>query len=288
MTDNRRKPDPNFVVRLVGVDLEPWIVPMRTLTRVLDAVQRLVDQREEDESPAMFGAAIEPIAAKPKEGSKEETRVLHLLGVIKGSAAYPISVPKERTALQIFRETGRGITSPYDAPWSQATLSSLRDLSDVARSLGGRIEIRRPGDKSGKFGDVLATIGPSTYASVLGGAYIYGHTSVYATIERVGGATEMHCGIRVPEQPRKMVICRIINQELARQLGQHLYSGVTLMGEAAWLRHSMELRNLEIHGFEPPTTGSITEGLREIYEAGGNAWDRIKNPDRYLAEVRRT
>lgn len=277
---DRKKPAPDFVIRLAGIDIRPWRVPMRNLSRVMDAVQRLVEQQEEDDS-------VSPATTISRQGLElNEDRVLRLIDIKSGSAAYKVSVPNAQPALKLIGETGVAIKEPENFGWTQPTLSSLKDLSEVASSLGCIIELRLPGDKRGTFGDVLATITPSTFATVEVSAYIKGDTSVYASVERVGGATEMRCGIRLPSQPRKMVVCRVDGEELVRRLGQYIYQDIVLNGSATWLRHTGELKTMVIHNIEPPKSGSISDALRKIHDAGGDAWDAIPDPDAVFAELR--
>lgn len=282
MDSERRKPEADFVIRLVGSGMRPWRVPFRNLARVLNAVQRLVEQREEeDDADVVPSGEIAPAAAL-------DAGTLRLIDVKDSSAAYRVAAPNPKAALRLIGETGQSIKEPSKANWTLATLSSLEELSEIARSLGCEIEFRLPGAGKGRqYGDVLATIRPSTFTEVQGTAFISGRTSVYATIERVGGATKAHCGIRIPEQLRKMVICRVDNDDLVRQLGQFIYQDVVLIGRGTWLRHSLHLRHFVIEAYEPPKTGSFRDALRRIYDAGGHAWDRVDDPDALLAEIRR-
>lgn len=43
---------------------------------------------------------------------------------------------------------------------------------------------------------------------------------------------------------------------------------------------------MTIQSFEPPKQGSILEALDAIYEAGGKAWDKVKEPEKKIAEMR--
>ncbi len=279
MAVEKKKPDADFVVRLVGPGIRPWAVPLRTLTKVLDAVQRLVEQREdvpEDEAPDNGKTLADPALA-----------TLHLLGVKSRSAAYAVSSPDRSDAIKILSDVGASIMAPDRADWTGPTLSSIEALSQSAKALGCEIEFRRP-DKDKSYGGVIARITPTTYPDIATSAFIYGRTSLYARIERVGGATAMHCGIRLPDAPRKMVICRVVSDELVRDLGQHMYSHLILSGRATWVKHDWRLRNLEIDSFEPPKTGSIMDALKRAHEAGGHAWDEVEDPDAEIAEIRRS
>lgn len=270
-----RKPKPDFVVRLVATDIRPWNIEPRMHARILEAVQRLIEQRDD-----LVGFA------ETKDANKQEERVLHLVEVKAGSVAYNFSAPNPTPALRLISDVGQSIEEPQEADWTDSSLSSLKDLTEIAKSLKCEIEFREPAIKGKRFGGVIAKITPKTYKSIAGSAFIRGRTSVFAKIERVGGATEMHCGIRLPNAPRKMVICRVTSEKLVRTLGKYMYQHVTLSGTAVWLRHSWRLRKLHIDAVEPPKKGSVLEALKKSHDAGGYAWDSIKDPNAFLAEIR--
>lgn len=273
--------NPDFVVRLVGSDVKPWRVPMRTLARLMDAVQRLVEQSEEDDSesaPAPLDADEEPVSL----GSN----VLKLVGIRAASAGYEISTPVRDGALEVLSSTGKAIASPADAEWSAATLSSLKDISDIAKSMDVRVEIRKP-SKSGRLGAVIAKITPTTYESVANAAFVHGQTTLYGTIERIGGASAARCAVRVPEQT-KLVYCSISSDEMAKRIGQYLYQNISIHGEATWLRTNWRITSFDIVSFDPPKTGSFRDALRDIWKAGGKAWDKVEDPAALISEIRGT
>jgi len=277
MTPMLRKPKPDFIVRLVAPGLRPWLVPTRALARVLEAVQRLIEQREDFEDD-------EEVAITPQTETPEG-RVIKLVSVKAGSAEYAFSAPNRDVAWQQLRLTGESIEQPDTADWTSPTISSVKQLSEIARSIGCEIEFRLPGETH-TLGDVIAIIKPHTYAAIADHAFIYGHTSVFAKVERVGGATDMHCGLRLPNQSKKMVICRVVGEELVRNLGKHIYQNVVVSGNATWIRHNRRLKRLEITSFEPPKTSSIRDAFREAYEAGAGAWDAIADPTKFVSEMR--
>ncbi len=271
----KKKPKPDFVIRMVGPGVRPWIVPMRTLTRALQAVQRLLDQREDHDEEESASDGTEPC----------EDSILHLIGLSARSAGYAVASDLGESSLRTLRLVGEAISDPVGADWTPAVLSSVRDLSDVAKSLGCEIELRLPGAGT-TYGDVLAKIAPESFANIAEHAFARGRTSVYARLERVGGATEMHCGIRIPKQSRRMVICRLANADLARDLGKHLYEHVVLSGDAEWVRHSWHIRSMYVTAFEPPKTGSVMDALDSIHRAGGEGWDSVVDPEIELQEIR--
>ena len=96
-TVQRKRPETDFVVRLVGSNIRPWAVPMRSLARVLEAVQRLIDQKDEGEDRGVEG----------QESQADSGRLLHLVDVKSKSAGYAVSSPNRdivRRALEAVRE----------------------------------------------------------------------------------------------------------------------------------------------------------------------------------------
>lgn len=270
--------EPDFVVRLVGSGVKPWTMPMRALSRVLAAVQRLVEQKEEED-----GGEVKKSPDPVK--SDENSRVLHLVSVKSSSAAYAVAAPSPQLALRILGDLNGALSQPEHATWTFSTLQSLRELSEIAKSLGVEIEFRER-SKTRSLGNVIAKITPLSYSRVKTSAFIRGRTSVFAKIERVGGATGMHCGIRLQNAPRKMVICRVASEELVRELGRFMYQYVMLSGSAVWLRHSWRLRQMKIDSFDPPKTGSAIDALRKARKAGAHAWDDVDDPEGLIAELR--
>src|SRR4051794_22044709 len=87
-----KKPNADFFIRIVGRGIRPWNVPLRTLARVLDATQRLVDPPS-DEVPMYVedtaGELDEPIGPV----LAIDRPVLRLLDIKLGSAGYAVAGP---------------------------------------------------------------------------------------------------------------------------------------------------------------------------------------------------
>jgi hypothetical protein len=269
----------DFVVRLVGSGIKPWKLPMRTLSKLMDAIQRLVEQSEEDEPEINFDDSENQEGQSETLGSSD----INLVRIRATSAAYSISSPVSESAVQLLAETGHAIENPADSEWSAPTVSSIQHISEIAKRYRVRVEIRKP--YSGRrLGDVIAKITPETYDAIAGSAYIYGQTALTGTVEKVGGA-QARCTLRLPNQS-KLVYCRVANESLAQKLSQCLYQDVSIHGEATWLRANWQIRYFQVTSFEPPKTGSIRQAMRDIWKAGGKAWDNIKDPDAYIADMR--
>lgn len=283
MAKTSKKPDVDFVIRLVGSRLRPWEVPMRRLTSALDAIQRLMDIDEEPEEEAT-GVTLDEESQKPEGAEPGPLVALRLLAVRSSSATYQVASDNREYALSMLSQTGRSIESPEQSDWPSHKLSAIADLSAIASALDCQVELRGAQNGS-KHGKVFAVIRPDTYSNIARGAFIRGSTSVMARLERVGGAEKMRCGIRLPEHPR-MVFCQVATAELVRELGKYIYQDVVVSGEATWFRYGWRLKTILIHSFEPPKVGSIVTALEEIHKAGGHAWDNVFDPESRIAEMR--
>lgn len=277
-SDLGNKPESDFIIRLAGHGIKPWAVPLRVLGRVLAAVQRLVDQRDDLADTDESEEQLERLQVD------EENRTLKLLKVTAQSAGYAVSSTNRQTTLSILRDTGRGIEKPSLTNWQPSAISSIDDLSQIAKQLGCVIEFREI-TKGKSHGDVIAIIRPETSAEIRSRAFVHGHTSVVGKLERVGGATAMRCGIHVQDRPR-MLFCNVANTDLVRELGKHIYADVVLTGEAVWYRFNNQLKSLTVSAFSPVKTESFSEIAKQINLAGGSAWDTIPDPTAFIREMR--
>lgn len=269
---------PDLVVRLVGQGVDPSVVPVRSLARILGAMQRLVDQKDdEEESDSEETDVVE---------QEDPSRVLHLMDVKSSSAAYYVGTSKRELLFQVLNGLKDSILAPSKSDWLDSTISSIKELSEVAKGLRCSIELREP--ENGSFGSLITSIEPGTYDRVKGSAFVYGYTSVFAKIERVGGSTARHCHIRLPNTPRKVVVCGVDSNELVRRLGQHIYEHVLLTGYARWSRYGWRLKRLEISDFKPPKNKPIAETMDRLRALDNGVWDSIEDPDAYISDMRRS
>jgi hypothetical protein len=130
----------------------------------------------------------------------------------------------------------------------------------------------------------LARIEPGTYDRITTSLFIEGDTAITGKVERVGGATDIRCGLRVPFQSR-MLFCGVAGTDVARKLGDKLYQIVAVRGTARWLKNSWRIVSFTIRDVYQPVSGSLPEAMDSLREAGGKGWDNIDDPEAYLQEV---
>jgi hypothetical protein len=265
------KPPPVFEVIFKGPGIVPWNIPIAKVTGTLSAIRRL--------------AAGEVLAEEDEdEGETEETdESVTLLEVKRGSAIFRFAGHSPSAAINRLREAGRVLHNPETAGQSEFILRPIKDLSAIARSLGCSIILKEPGRST----SVFAEVGADSYDAISKSLLITGTTSIAGKVLRVGGATALRCGLRVPFQSR-MLYCRVENEKLARELGDCLYQRVVTHGIARWLRASMRVFSFTIQEVNRPKSGSILESLDAIWKAGMNDWEKLEDPDAYFRKIRET
>jgi hypothetical protein len=175
---------------------------------------------------------------------------------------------------------GRFLVSPEDVGENDYILNPIERLSATARALGCRIVLREPG----RDGGILASIEPGTYETISKSLLILGETSFVAKIQRVGGATETKCALRVDFQNR-LLFCKVSSKEVAREMGKRLYEEVVVSGTASWLKTSWRIFAFAVASISQPAQGTLTEAFEELRKAGGDRWGKIDDPEAYLLEV---
>lgn len=275
----RKKPSPVFEILFASASLVPEEIPVSALSRTLAAVNRLSlgdaeiddddDEDEEDENGH----------PDKKDGSAASIR---LISVKRGSAIFQCFAHKADLAISNLRVAGRVVAMPDPDKSSEHSfvLKPVEEMSAIAKSLECHIIVRKPGDKS----HAIVTVDPSSYERIAGSLLLSGDTTIRGNIERVGGATGMRCAMRVPFQHR-LLYCNVASQEVSRRLGQHLYQEIAATGTARWIQRSWKIYAFTIRDIYQPKQGSLHEAFQALRDAGGKAWDRVADPEAFLAEI---
>ncbi|MBI1373942.1 MAG: hypothetical protein GC159_14560 [Phycisphaera sp.] len=252
-----KAPQPTFLIRFAKV--YPEAIPFHDLLETLSAIQRL---------------------SRGVDGEDDADGKLSLLRIKRGSALYAVVADSPDAATSQLRLTGRLLDDPQCADNIEHTINPIRELSAISKRMGTAIEIINPQDQH----DVIAKILPESYDLISHSLLASGPSAIRGIVERVGGATRLHCGLRVPFQPRQLV-CKVRNADIARRLGQCLYREVSVEGRAKWLKQNLKIVSFKIESMRRMERTSIVDSFREIREATKSAWDRIDDPRAFLNET---
>lgn len=263
-------PEPTFEVRFVASHVHPEKMPLRAVSDALSAVQDLACGRDS------FDTSHVPL-----------DKSIGLIDVKRGSAVYSCVAQAPTEALDNLSRVGN-LLATYGETLDPAmteqlivALSPIRSLSEIAKAIGCSVEIvvLKPERRQ------LLTIGEDDYTKLSKKLLVSGESSIYGKIERVGGATEMRCLMRIPGR-RRLLYCDVKNRDLVRRLGQHLYENVVADGTATWLLRSWRVVKFTINGFSLPKFGNPTDTIHELRSAGMDAWDNIDDPGAFLKDMR--
>jgi len=116
------------------------------------------------------------------------------------------------------------------------------------------------------------------YERITARAFVHGETTIIGEVMRAGGATDVRCLLRVPGRS-KLLYCDVVDEKLARRLGQHLYEPIVATGKARWLNRTWRLVEFEISDFTQPELGNVDEAISEIRGAGLAYWDEVPDPE---------
>lgn len=249
------KPIPHLEVHFPSDDIRPELITVRLLADTIAAVTSL---------GSVAGA-----------GDAEEASTIRLVGVKRGSATFQCVADNPDLLLEHLKRRGKLLQSGEIADELGSSIEPLRRLSSIAASVKCPIVIRRPG------GDTIAQIFPSTYETVSDALLIRDRKVITGNVQRVGGATDRRCVLRVAFQDR-LLYCNLGSQELARTLGRFLYQDVVVSGEATLLRNSWRIIGFRVDDVVKSGSGPLRDAFAALRDAGGSAWDQIPDPESYL------
>lgn len=263
--ESRKPPSPTFEVRFTGADVSPEMIPIRSVSNALGAIQDIATGRDPYE--------VSHVAPE---------RAIGLLEIRRGSAIYECVSRAPDEAVRNLSRVGALLLATgeeIDGDELVAALRPIQSLSEVAKALKCRLEVRVFGNGQ----EPLFAIEEGDYQRLSKRLLLKGDTTVVGRVERVGGATGMRCLLRVPGR-RKCLYCDVASKEVVRRLGQHLYENIVASGSAVWIHRSWRIYKFKINDFTQPRLGNPEKAIEHLRSAGMSAWDSVADPEGYLRE----
>ena len=257
---SRKRPNPDLEICFQGAELFPESIPVRSLADTLSAIHRLALRKDDDE--------------------EQDLVPIRLLDVKRGSARFLCVADEREQIIDGLRRAGRWLEDPECFDELAYALSPVRRLSEVASALECPIVIRDASDHN----EVLVRIFPRTYRDLSNTLLVTGDKTLRGSVQRVGGATETKCALRVSFQTR-LLICKVRDEDVVRALAKYLYEDVEATGTAQWIKRNWRIVGFEIREVHQPQSGVLTEAFDALRKAGGNAWDDIEDPESFIEEV---
>lgn len=109
-----------------------------------------------------------------------------------------------------------------------------------------------------------------------------GITTLYGTVERVGGKTKSTVHVRLSESQKVIVE---VDEDTARDLATDLYDEIGLRGEATWFVDTGEIDSFDLMEVVEYSRQSASEGLSKLSDLAGDSFDGV-DPSEYVSRVR--
>lgn len=264
-----KKPEPTFIVKLIAPGVVPSQIPFRMVSAALSAIQDLASGRDPLETRQV-----------------PEEKVIGLVNVRTGSALYSCVSRSPAEAKANLRLVGDILRENVGAKTSDERLAKalkpIEKLSEVAKSLGGRVEVALASHPK----DALFEVSKDDFAKLSSRLFLTGEETVVGVVKRAGGQTNMKCALSVPGR-RRLLFCDVKSKGVVQRLGQHLYEEIAARGTIVWIHSSWHIYKFTIHDFTQPRIGDAVKAIEKLRKAGLDAWDNIPNPDEVLRGLRK-
>lgn len=112
--------------------------------------------------------------------------------------------------------------------------------------------------------------------------FIRGETVIYGRVERVGGVDPK---VRVRLSEHEVVSCRL-NEELAKELGTHLYFEVGLRGQATWDAKDHSLAYFRVEEILPFENVGAASAAYALNDAAQGAYDAVIDVPGFVRKLR--
>ncbi|MFO0383279.1 MAG: hypothetical protein ACK506_16375 [Pirellula sp.] len=243
---NSPKPQQQLTIRLIGV--LPEDVSISHMSKLVAAVQSLT-------------------------GSE-----LRLNKVRRTSAAYVMFSEANASSVGSRIETIAAAVKKPQEFLESSMLSSLDKITKILESLSCKLEVFTQ-DRVNKW-----LFKPKDWLGIRGSLTMEDEAVILGELQRVGGAKSNKCSIRVPFQ-KELLYCKLENPQLARKLGNHLYSTVELKGRGKFFIRDWKLVSFLVTDFVRREPISFSQYYKQMRENGGAVWDDI-NPELFIQELR--
>ena len=128
-----------------------------------------------------------------------------------------------------------------------------------------------------------AIITPESEISIPETAYLYGETTVYGKVQRVGGA-EPKVSLKINEH-HPTIYCSV-SEELAKELGKNLYLEIGLKGTAKWYLPTLNIVEFKITDIVYLQTTSFTESVEHLSKLIGEYWNDVTDVEVEISKYR--
>lgn len=260
-------PENTFEIRFAGGGILPENIRAGEMAEILSSIEDM----------------LSAIVAKDHPTLSKEDLVVGLVNIQSGSVHLEFSSKIPEVTFPAFVQVTKSIRSQNFGGLPATALKSLQSFSSFVRKKNCEAEfISRDGTAKTKTKiKVLATMTPDIQIETPG--FLRGETTIYGQVIRVGG-----------RDPRAMIetvegatiYCEMVDEDLARELGERLYTMVSLKGKAKWDSQTLRLEDFKAHEVADYHKGSILKAFEELSSIAGKYFSDITDVKKYIDDLR--
>jgi hypothetical protein len=247
-------------IRFAGGGILPENVRAGEMAEILIAVEDMVSGLVIKEHPKLT----------------KDNLLVGLVSIEKGSLNLQFSSQIPEVTLPAFKQLTKSIKTQDFSSLPGTTLRSLAGFSDFIRKKNCEAEFISNNGRA----KVLATLTPDIIIS--SPDYLKGDSVIYGRVIRVGGR-EPKAMIETAEGVT--VYCEIESEDLARVVGDRLYTWASLKGKAKWDSQSLRLEEFKIVEVSD-YGGSVSRAFEELSLIAGKYFLNILDVEGYVSSLR--
>lgn len=252
-----------FQLRFTGGGVKPDVVPARELAELIIAAEE----------------AIASVALQRNPALNPDEIVVGLVQIEEKSLGLSFASPSPDVVGAAFKEIAACIANRSFGGLPTKSLRGLRILTDFNNThncrtqfWNGEITAREP----------LAEMDVGFERYLPEEHFIRGETVIYGRVERVGGVDPK---VRVRLSEHEVVSCRL-NEDLAKELGTHLYAEVGLRGQATWDAKDHSLAYFRVEEILPFEDAGAVQAAYALNDAAQGAYDAVKDVPGFIRGLR--
>jgi hypothetical protein len=252
-------------IRVSGEDITPDKMSSRDVGELIASIEQMI--------------AFIVARDNPSLGIDQSQVIVGLASVKQGSYVLQFQTPFEAEVGKAYNEVTDAINEENYNNLPAQSVEALEKVRKFTRKYRTETELW---EKNGQYRQ-LAKVTTNTRIDIEN-ILLRGKTTLYGTVVRVGGENQPTVQIRLLDG--NIQTCEIRTQNIARQLGERLYSRVGVRGTATWDRRDMSLQSFRIEQVTSYRQRPMPEVLEIMHNATGQYYEGINDIDGLIADVR--
>lgn len=259
--DSSTGEDGSFELRFRSASLRPEGVRSRELSEVLQACDEFLT------------AAI---LAQAPDVSKDDL-IVGLVGIAPGSVCLTFRSTLPSILDSSVAKIATSIKAGTYSSLPRHSVNGLQVIQRFAHRHTCDVEFRLP--HRGEA--VLAALTPET--EIPAAPRCAGMTALYGRVLRVGGRTTPRVMLQTT---RGDVVYCDTSEEIARKLGERLYSSVGVVGRASWYSDNLEVESFRVERVLGFSDRTYLQVMGELTTAVGKHYSEVSDVVRFVADMR--